>query len=599
MATALVQAITASPVETECLPRPEHPQPQFQRREWQNLNGVWDFEFDDDNVGLAQNWHAAGTKLRGKIIVPFSFESPMSGVGDSSFHAQVWYSRTFELPEAWSGHRVLLHFGAVDYRAMVWVNGHFAGEHEGGHTPFDFDVTNLLIAGSNKVTLRVEDPPTDKYIPRGKQHWEHKSSSIFYTRTTGIWQTVWLEPVGLTHIETTRIRSKVDGSVTFDAKIAHPVADSQLTVTITYKGKLIASGTTFCQGTQATVSAFVRDPHLWSPDSPALYDIALELTNGGVMMDRVESYFGFRSVSTHDGKLLLNGNPLYLKTVLDQGYWPESNLTPPSDEAIRFDIEKAKELGFNGVRKHQKIEDPRFYYWADKMGLLVSAEMANAYMFDEDATGRITREWIDAMNRDCNHPSIIIWVPINESWGVPNLAEPTQQAHLKAMYYLTKSLDPTRLVIDNDGWEHTDCTDLFAIHDYTKTGKELLERFNSVPRGTLPLPKYGKMYLAPGQKYNGSPIFLSEFGGVGHVLPEDVNEIPENSWGYCGLEFSNEAALERMQGLYAAIAKVPAIMGVCYTQLYDVEQEINGLLTYDRRDKFDPKAIHAMNGLLE
>jgi beta-galactosidase/beta-glucuronidase len=391
----------------------------------------------------------------------------------------------------------------------------------------------------------------------------------------------------------------VDGSVTFDAKIAHPVADSQLTVTITYKGKLIATGTTFCQGTQATVSAFVREPHLWSPDSPALYDIALELTHGGLLVDRVESYFGFRSVSTHDGKLLLNGNPIYLKTVLDQGYWPESNLTPPSDEAIRFDIAKAKELGFNGVRKHQKIEDPRFYYWADKMGLLVSAEMANAYMFDEDATGRITREWIDAMNRDCNHPSIIIWVPINESWGVPNLAEPTQQAHLKAMYYLTKSLDPTRLVIDNDGWEHTDCTDLFAIHDYTKTGRELLERFNSVPRGTLPLPKYGKMYMAPGQKYNGAPIFLSEFGGVGYVLPEDVHEIPENSWGYCGLEFKNEAALERMQGLYAAIAKVPAIMGVCYTQLYDVEQEINGLLTYDRRDKFDPKVIHAMNGLLE
>ncbi len=599
MATALLQAVSASAVDTEFLPRPEYPQPQFQRAEWQNLNGVWDFQFDDENAGLAQNWHTSASRLGRRIVVPFSFESSMSGVGDSSFHPQVWYSRTFEVPESWTGRRVLLHFGAVDYRAMVWVNGHFAGEHEGGHTPFTFDVTNLLKSGSNTVSLRVEDPPTDRYIPRGKQHWESKSDSIFYTRTTGIWQTVWLEPVAQTYIERTRIHGHINGTVTFDAKIAHPFADSQLTVTITYQGKLIASGTTVCQGTQATVSAFVRDPHLWSPDSPSLYDITMELRSYGAVVDRVESYFGFRSVSLQDGKLMLNGNPLYLKTVLDQGYWPESNLTPPSDEAIRFDIEKAKEFGFNGVRKHQKIEDPRFYYWADKMGLLVSAEMANAYLFDEDCTGRITREWIDAINRDCNHPSIIIWVPINESWGVPNLAEPTQQAHLKAMYYLTKSLDPTRLVIDNDGWEHTDCTDLFAIHDYTKTGPELLERFNGAPRGTLPLPKYGKMYLAPGQKYNGTPLFLSEFGGVGYVLPKDVTGIPINSWGYAGVEPTEETAVNRISGLYKAIAKIPAIMGVCYTQLYDVEQEINGLLTYDRRDKFDPNVICAANKLLE
>jgi hypothetical protein len=232
------------------------------------------------------------------------------------------------------------------------------------------------------------------------------------------------------------------------------------------------------------------------------------------------------------------------------------------------------------------------------MGLLVSAEMPNAYVFDEKAVVRVTREWTEAVNRDCNHPSIVIWVPINESWGVPNLRDLRQQAHLKSLYFLTKALDATRLVIDNDGWEHTDSTDLFAIHDYTKTGPEILERFNSAPPGTLPQPKYGKMYLAPGQSYNGSPIYLSEFGGVGYVLPEDAQDIPDNSWGYAGVEGKQEDALRRMRGLYEAIAKIPSIMGICYTQLYDVEQEINGLLTYDRRPKFDTNVIRSMTDLL-
>jgi beta-galactosidase/beta-glucuronidase len=597
MAAAFVQAIAISAVDTECLPRPEHPQPQFQRADWSNLNGVWDFQFDDDNIGLAESWQDAGPQSARPILVPFSFESAASGVCEGGFHPRVWYSRTFLVPEKWAGQRVLLHFGAVDYRAMVWVNGKYTGTHEGGHTPFSFDVSHLLEEGQNTVTLRVEDPPADRSIPRGKQFWENKPADIFYTRTTGIWQTVWLEPVAQTYMERTRINSQQDGAVLFDTKIAHFVPGTQLSVTISFEGKTIASGTTECDGTEATVAAFVREPRHWSPDCPALYQVKLQLITAE-SIDTVDTYFGFRTVSTQDGRLLLNGYPVYLRTVLDQGYWPESNLTPPSDEAIQFDIRKAKELGFNGVRKHQKIEDPRFYYWADKMGLLVSAEMPNAYIFEEEAIGRVTREWIEAVNRDCNHPSIIIWVPINESWGVPNLADTRQQAHLKSMYYLTKSLDPTRLVIDNDGWEHTDCTDLFAIHDYTKTGAEILDRYNSVPSGTIPTPKYGKMYLAPGQKYNGSPLFLSEFGGVGYILPEDVQDVPDNSWGYAGVECKQDDALHRMRGLYEAIAKVPSIMGICYTQLYDVEQEINGLLTYDRRPKFDTNTIRSMNALL-
>jgi Glycosyl hydrolases family 2, TIM barrel domain len=243
------------------------------------------------------------------------------------------------------------------------------------------------------------------------------------------------------------------------------------------------------------------------------------------------------------------------------------------------------------------VEDPRYYYWADRMGLLVSAEMANAYMFDDTYLARVTREWIDAVVRDYNHPSIVMWAPLNESWGVPNAGDPKQQAHMRAMYMLTKSLDSTRLVIDNDGWEHTEDTDLFAIHDYTRTGEQLLERFQPVPAGAIPLPFMGKMYLAPGCKYNGSPLYLSEFGGIAYI-PKGERDLPADSWGYSGIEPTETAALERMRGLYQAIAKLPRITGICYTQLCDVEQEINGILTYDRRPKFDLRQIKRINDLL-
>jgi len=320
------------------------------------------------------------------------------------------------------------------------------------------------------------------------------------------------------------------------------------------------------------------------------------LTQGNRVIDRVESYFGIRSVTTQDGKVLLNGEPIYLKMVLDQGYWPETNITPPSDEAIQYDIRMAKEFGFNGVRKHQKIEDPRFLYWADRMGLLVSAEMANAYLFDDDSVERVTGEWIDAVRRDINHPSIIIWVPINESWGVPNIRDPRQIAHLKAMYLLTHSLDPSRLVIDNDGWEHTSCTDLFAVHDYSHDGTSFYERFRSVQDGKIPVPFQGKLFLAPGYQYNGSPIFLSEFGGVSYQMKG--MDTPRNSWGYEGVEHTADSALGRIRSLYEAIAKLNRIAAICYTQLTDVEQEINGLMTYDRRLKFEPADIRAINALL-
>jgi beta-galactosidase/beta-glucuronidase len=592
-AFAILAAALAAAQE---IPRPEYPQPQFQRELWMNLNGAWEFEYDDQNAGLDEHWADGKRRFSRTILVPFCPESKRSGIGDTSFHPWVWYRRSFTIPREWKGLRVLLHFGAVDYRAMVWVNGRVAGQHEGGHTPFRFDITNLLNAGANTVTVRAEDPPTDRTIPRGKQYWEPQSSGIFYTRTTGIWQTVWLEAAGDSYLERVRMTPQLSGAVRFQARILRPRAGLELRATVRFKDEIVAAGQARADGATAALGLEITGPRRWSPGSPNLYDVSFELRRGDEVLDRVASYFGFRSVSAESGRVLLNGSPVYLKMVLDQGYWPDTILTPPSDDAIQFDIKAAKEMGFNGARKHQKVEDPRFLYWADRLGFLVSGEMANAYLFDEDYAARFTREWIEAVERDYNHPSVIMWVPINESWGTPDLRAAQQQFHLKALYTLTKSLDPTRLVVDNDGWEHVDTTDLMALHDYARNGERLYERYKDLGKSGATLPSNARVALLPGYAHQGAPILLSEFGGIAFIPPGAV--VPKGSWGYSGVEPTAESALARLRSLYDAIARIPAFAGVCYTQLTDVEQEVNGLLTYDRKMKFDAAAVRTINSLL-
>jgi hypothetical protein len=351
------------------------------------------------------------------------------------------------------------------------------------------------------------------------------------------------------------------------------------------------------EGPRATAAAFVRSPRLWTPNSPNLYDVTFELRRGTQVLDRVQSYFGFRSIGVLGNRMSLNGRPVYIKMVLDQGYWPESTLTPPTDEAIQYDIKMTKAMGFNGARKHQKLEDPRFLYWADKMGLMVSSEMANAYLFDEGYVQRFTREWTEAVERDYNHPSIVMWVPINESWGTPNLLDPRQQQHLKAMYTLTKSLDATRPVIDNDGWEHTDMTDLFAIHDYARTGQMLEAKYKDLGKAGAKMPDNSRLALVPGYQYNGTPVLLSEFGGISYIMPGQ--QAPEGSWGYSGVEPDQNTAFARLSGLWNGIRGIPAFAGICYTQLTDVEQEINGLMTYDRKLKFDAAELKKLNDMLQ
>jgi beta-galactosidase/beta-glucuronidase len=580
------QSATATP------PRAELPRPDFARQDWRTLNGRWEFEFDDADRGLRERWFEGSHALPKAIVVPYAFQSKLSGIGDPAFHDVVWYRRTFTVPSEWQGRRVLLNFGAVDYEAIVWVNGEQAGQHIGGHVSFALDVTDHIRAGNNIVTVRVLDPGTDRTIPRGKQYWQATSETIYYTRTTGLWQPVWLEAAGTTRIGHLRVTPDVDGSratVSVDPirALRSTAAATPLTLRITARlnGTLQASAETSSAAPTMTAVLSLANQQVWTPERPTLYDLSVELVTNGAVVDRVDSYFGQRKVSFREGRMYLNNAPYFLRQVLDQGYWPESLLTPPSDEAIQYDIKMTKAFGLNGVRKHQKAEDPRFLYWADKMGLLVWGEMANAQDYSPEYAARFTAEWQEVVARDYNHPSIVAWVPINESWGVRQiLTDVAQQAHAKALYQLIKSLDPTRPVVDNDGWEHTDQTDIMTLHDYARTGDLLAKKYEGLPTDPSRIPRNGRDALVIGAKYNGAPFMLTEFGGIAYRLgaPGAANE-----WGYSGVEPSRESFLARLDGLVKAIRGNPIWAGYCYTQLTDVEQEINGLMTYDRKPKVE------------
>ena len=568
------------------------------RSSWISLNGEWNFAFDDTNQGISQHWDSSALPNARTINVPYCFESRLSGIQDTTFHPVFWYSRTFQVPEGWMGKHLLLHFGAVDYRAQVWLNGHFLGSHEGGGVPFVFDIAEEMKQGNNKVVLRVEDPPTDKSIPRGKQYWEPKSKAIFYTRTSGIWQPVWLEATSGYHFDYVHVTAGQDGTAVFHGALnANPGHPLHVAIDVMSGGAVAGHAEVTTTEDRFDAKLSVASPQLWSPDSPKLYELRYTLSDGNSALDTVQSYVGFRTIGLTNNRVTINGKPFYLKLLLDQGYWPESILTPPSDAAILKDIDLMTAMGFNGVRKHQKIADPRFLYWADKRGLLVSGEIADAQEFNEEAVRRTTAEWLAELKRDYNHPSIIIWNAINESWGVPHLNDKDEQAYLKGIYWMTKALDQTRFMIDNEGWMHTDDTDLFAIHDYTKSGEALYEKYKDVTPQSATIPKNGRDALISSYKYNGSPLYLSEFGGIAYIPPG--TQAPSESWGYSGVEKTQEAAFARLSQLFGGLAKLPNLVGFCYTQLTDVEQEVNGLLTYDRKPKFDAQQVKALNEKLQ
>jgi beta-galactosidase/beta-glucuronidase len=570
------------------LPRPEYPRPQFERNDWLNLNGEWRFDFDDANLGLKGSWYKSHSYSR-RITVPFAFQTKLSGIGEIDLHDIVWYERDFELPAKWSAKKILLHFGAVDYGAWVWVNGIFVCQHEGGHVPFCADISHALHEGVNQISLRVEDSSTDLEQPRGKQYWERESKSIWYTRTTGIWQTVWLEAVEKTHLESFKITPEIDSSeIQLQAIVANFQDGLELEAQISYQGALVTTSRYKLEQARSLNRIMIEgDLHLWSPENPALYDLQLRLWHGNTLLDDVKSYFGMRKIAVQDGKVMLNNQAYYMRLVLDQGYHPDGLLTYPSDEAIKLDAELTKQLGFNGVRKHQKVEEPRYLYWADHLGLLVWGEMANSYEYSEKALERITKEWQEAIERDYNHPSIVAWVPINESWGVPNLkADSRQIDHLLALYYLVRSIDPSRLVISNDGWEHAK-TDLLTIHDYEGSGHVLRERYGTLDAILASKPANRDFYVK-GFAHSGEPILLTEFGGI--AFQKDT----QKGWGYTTAG-DDEEFIRRYRDVVDAVLASPLVQGFCYTQLTDVEQEINGLLTYRREAKVDLAIIQKIN----
>jgi beta-galactosidase/beta-glucuronidase len=576
----------------------EYPRPQLVRDQWMSLNGKWRFRYDDEMrcklPGDVRDWTH-------EINVPFAPETKASGIGDTGFHCACWYERDFKATPA--AGRTILHFGAVDYSARVWVNGQLVMEHEGGHTPFAADITSALNPNGNQVvTVFVEDDPSDLAKPRGKQDWLLEPHSIWYPRTTGIWQTVWIEQVADTFIQTLRwtpiFETYEIGCEVFAGGDVQK--DMFVEVKIWHGDQLLADDHYKLLGGEANRKIALSDPGiddsrnelLWSPERPTLLDAEVTLRSGGKVLDKVRSYTALRSVSINRDRFMLNGRAYPLRLVLDQGYWPDTFMTAPSDEALKRDVELAKLMGFNGVRKHQKIEDPRYLYWADKLGLLVWEEMPSAYRFSPKAITRMVREWTEAITRDYSHPCIIVWVAFNESWGVPNLT--LTQAHrnaVEALYHLTRTLDATRPVIGNDGWEAS-ATDILGIHDYDCDPEKLAARYAvSDPVRTLFDQRRpgGRILTLDGFPHRGQPIVLTEFGGIAF---NKCGDPAEHTWGYSRAH-TEESFADLYRRLLAAVNNTFMFSGFCYTQFADTFQEANGLLCADRTPKLPLEVISA------
>lgn len=570
------------------------PRPDFKREVWTSLNGEWEFEFDwEESVGIQEGLEMPYSR---KIEVPFCYQSKRSGIGIEKDCPVVWYRRKVFLEKG--GETILLKFGAVDYSAQVWVNGIFMGTHEGGYSSFDFDITDAVKKGENTIAVRVEDGrEADK--PRGKQTWTGNRFGCWYTPVTGIWQSVWIEYVPKDYLKRVKITPDLN---TLTAVCELFVSSRQKTECaihphITLDGEEYSFGRqqVFCkEGYGRAVIAFRdfdlrRDLIYWKPEHPNLIDVDITVysENG---QDQVSTYFGMRSVTAEKGKILLNQEEYFQRLVLDQGYWKDTLLTPPSEEAIIQDLMLVREMGFNGVRKHQKIEDPLFYYHADRLGVLVWGELPSSYEYNDNMVRRSTEEMIRFMERDFNHPSIVVWVPVNESWGVRDVWENSaQQNYVKMMTSLIKSMDNTRLVSGNDGWEQVEGTDICAIHDYIYTPKDIgkYDRIEEILDGSVE----SRMIFASGNVYQGQPIILSEYGGIA------FDDEESDSWGYLEKVNGEKDFMERMAPVTENVICSRKFAGFCYTQLTDVLQEANGLLKMDRTPKIAPDQLKAVFGM--
>lgn len=540
------------------IPRPEYPRPQFVRNDWVNLNGEWDFEIDFGMSGRDRKLYET-TKLNSKIIVPFCPESKLSGVEYKDFMNCVWYKKTINITDEKlsDGKRTILHIGACDYETEVWVNGKSVGKHIGGYVAFSFDITNNLQAGDNVITICADDI-TRGNRPRGKQSHRYYSSGCDYTRTTGIWQTVWLETVPSSYIAYTKYTTDIDNGVLYIETECVNSHGKDITAEAFYNGKKVGANTVAVKGSIAKLAVVLDELHFWSIDEPNLYDLKLTLDN-----DVADSYFGMREVVYAEGKMYINKKPVFQRLILDQGFYPDGIYTAPTDDELIADIQRSMDMGFNGARLHQKIFEPRFLYHCDKMGYIVWGEHASwgLNLTNDGAWQAFLPEWLEALRRDFNHPAIVGWCPLNETHKEQN------EWFIKHIYYMTKNFDNTRPVIDTSGYVHV-ITDIVDCHNYDQNPETLKKYF---------------------EESDPELTFNSEYGGI-WWQPDN----PDGGWGYGNRPNSEEEFIARYKGLTEAMLFNPKISAFCYTQLTDIEQEVNGLYYYDRRPKFDPTTIHAI-----
>lgn len=572
--------------------RNEYPRPNFRRDEWQSLNGEWEFEFEDESN---RKPYAGDVALGGRITVPFSYQYAASGIGDKSVHDAMWYRRTFEIPQKHKDKRVLLCFNGADYKTDVWINGEHAITHVGGFTPFKADITDCLRAKDNVIVVRCEDT-LDNAVPRGKQSWTGERFTCFYIPNSGIWQSVWLEYFEDDCMDEYSLSSDVDNRrICGYIDTLYENAD-ELEITLKFKGRLLKKQRVGTDGRRTRFEISLADngfdfgAMLWQPGNPNLIEADFALLKDGKLCDAAHSRIGLRKISVENGVICLNDRPLYQRLVLDQGYWEESGITPPCADALKKDIELAKAMGFNGARKHQKLEDPYYYYYADELGFLVWCEMPSAYTFCERETEAVTREWQEILNVAKNFTCVVAYVPLNESWGARAIkTDKKQQNFARSLYYLTKSIDDTRLVSTNDGFETVEDSDVLGIHDYdVKTADEFASKYG---RGEYDgMHPQGWALFADGHKYKGQPPLLTEFGGIAFT-----DEQKGEAWGYGNGAKDARELYDRLDALTGGIARTE-LQGYCYTQLTDVQQEINGLLYADRTPKADLSRLKKIFG---
>lgn len=573
--TVALPAATHIAAQAVDVPRAEHPRPDFMRQAWLNLNGTWEFaETDDGNADFLN------APLPDKITVPFCRESQLSGLGRTGFIKYVWYRRNLDIPKEWAGKKVLFHIGACDSETTAWVNGTEVGFHRGGSSPITFDITNALKADGNVIVLKVYDDHRTGLQGSGKQSPKLESFGCMYTRTTGIWQTVWMEAVANTFIENHyTVTDPQSGRVALHVRVDGPREGVTLEAEALKDGKSVAKTSAPVEWGQTHLSLAVSDIRPWSIEDPFLYDLTLRLVKDGKVVDEVTSYFGLRKVEIKGRAVLLNGKPVFQRLVLDQGFYPDGIWTAPSDAALEADIKMSMAAGFNGARLHQKVFEPRFLYHADKIGYIVWGEYPNWGLNygDSRIDEPVIREWQDIVARDWNHPAIVGWCPFNET-------DPNSGRIQNIILDLTRRIDPTRPLLDTSGWTHTHPgADVCDAHDYNQDPVTYKAKWDSFfgYLGSLP-PKYG----IPSMAGRNKPFFVSEFGGIGW----DV----EGGWGYGSAPKNLDEFYARFKGLVDANLDNPNFFAYCYTQLTDVEQERNGIYTYDRKPKFDLPRLHAI-----